>query len=142
MPSAGPELRREVRRPRRDDAVDRRIELPFDAIGHGVAGDAAQRGDHVADRDEMPGTLTERVCANAAAGASWPTMMLAMTVRGDVTHIRVVRATGQIASTPDSGSRMMPLANDDAALFGLPGRTVTVGRRRLRPSMKPLRVMS
>ena len=37
---------------------------------------------------------------------------------------------------------MMPLANDDAALFGLPGRTVTVGSRSERPSMKPLRVMS
>jgi len=69
-------------------------------------------------------------------------MILAITVRGDVTHIFVDRATGQIASTPASGSRMMPLANEEAALFGLPGRTVTVGRRRLRPSMKPLRVMS
>jgi hypothetical protein len=68
--------------------------------------------------------------------------MFATTVRGDVTHIFVDRATGQIASTPDSGSRMMPLANEDAALFGLPGRTVTVGSRRLRPSTKPLRVMS
>jgi nucleoside-diphosphate-sugar epimerase len=28
------------------------------------------------------------------------------------------------------------------AVFGLPGRTVTVGRRSERPSMKPLRVMS
>src|SRR6266545_5150317 len=67
---------------------------------------------------------------------------LSVTVRGDVTHIAVSGATGQIASTPANGSRMTPLANDDAALFGLPGRTVTVGRRRLRPSIMPLRDMS
>ena len=69
-------------------------------------------------------------------------MTLAITARGEITHIFVVLATGHTASTPDSGSRMMPLANDDAALFGLPGRTVTVGRRSERPSRKPLRVMS
>ncbi len=90
----------------------------------------------------MPGTLIERVCANAVAGASCPTMKLRITVVGEVTQTLVVGATGQIASTPDRGSRMMPLANDDAARLGLPGRTVTVGSRRLRPSMKPLRVMS
>ena len=67
---------------------------------------------------------------------------MSITARGDCTHILVVGATGQIASTPASGSRTMPLANDDAALLGLPGRTVTVGRRSERPSMKPLRVMS
>jgi hypothetical protein len=60
---------------------------------------------------------------------------LSITRRGEVTHSFVSGATGHAASTPDSGSRMMPLANEDAALFGLPGRTVTVGRRRLRPSM-------
>ena len=43
--------------------------------------------------------------------------------------MRVVGATGQMASTPASGSRMMPLAKLDAALFGLPGRTVMVGKR-------------
>ena len=67
---------------------------------------------------------------------------LAITERGDVIQVAVVGATGHTASTPDSGSRMMPLANEDAARFGLPGRTVTVGRRNERPSMKPLRVMS
>ncbi len=91
---------------------------------------------------QMPGTLIERVWAKAAAGASCPMTRLPITARGDCTHILVVGATGQGASTPESGSRMMPLANDDAALFGLPGRTVTVGRRSDRPSMKPLRVMS
>ena len=48
--------------------------------------------------------------------------------------------TGQIDSSPLTGSLMMPLAKDEAAALGLPGRTVTVGRRSERPSMKPLRV--
>src|SRR5271169_3331031 len=82
-----------------------------------------------------PGTLIERVCANLAAGTSWPVIRLAIAARGDATHTRVLGATGQTASMPDSGSRMMLLANDDAALFGLPGRTVIVGRRNDRPSM-------
>src|ERR1700682_6408024 len=67
---------------------------------------------------------------------------LAITDRGDGTHVAVVGATGHTASTPDSGSRMMPLANEDAALFGLPGRTGTVGRRRVRPAVVALGVMS
>ena len=46
---------------------------------------------------------------------------------GEMTHIRVARSTGQIDSSPLTGSRMIPLANDDAAALGLPGRTVTVG---------------
>ena len=37
---------------------------------------------------------------------------------------------------------MMPLANDEAARLGLPGRTTMVGRRSDRPSMNPLRVKS
>ena len=65
-----------------------------------------------------------------------------MTARGDCTHIFVVGDTGHRASMPARGSRMIPLANDYAALFGLPGRTVTVGNRSERPSMNPLRVMS
>ena len=59
---------------------------------------------------------------------------------GEMTHIRVARSTGQIDSSPLTGSLMMPLANEDAAALGLPGRTVTVGRRSERPSTKPRRV--
>ena len=47
--------------------------------------------------------------------------------------------TGQIASSPASGSRTMPEKKDDAAPFGLPGRTVTVMSRAERPSTWPLR---
>ena len=54
--------------------------------------------------------------------------------------MRALRSTGQTASAPASGSRMMLLAKVEAALFGLPGRTTMVGRRSARPSMKPLRL--
>ena len=59
---------------------------------------------------------------------------------GEITHIRVDRSTGQTDSSPFTGSLMMPLAKDDAAALGLPGRTVTVGNRRERPSTNPFRV--
>src|SRR4029450_285218 len=91
---------------------------------------------------EIPGTLIERVYVNDDAGASCPTIRLSITARGDWTHILVGAATGHTASIPESGSRMMPLAKDDAARLGLPGRTVTVGKRSERPSIIPLRVMS
>ena len=81
----------------------------------------------------MPGTLTERPCVSAAAGASWPISRFSITRRGDNSHMRVAAGTGQIASTPASGSRRMPLANDEAALFGLPGRTLTVGKPQAAP---------
>ena len=37
---------------------------------------------------------------------------------------------------------MMPLAKDEAARLGLPGRTTIVGKRIERPSIMPLRVQS
>ena len=43
-----------------------------------------------------------------------------MTVSGD---------TGQTASRPVSGSRIIDEAKVEAARFGRPGRTTTVGRR-------------
>ena len=51
-----------------------------------------------------------------------------------------VSATGSTASTPASGSRMMPEKKPDAALFGLPGRTTMLGSRMPTPSQKPRRV--
>ena len=53
---------------------------------------------------------------------------------GDRTHIEVSAPTGQTASAPASGSRMMPLAKLEAAAFGFPGRTTIVGSRTARPS--------
>ena len=50
--------------------------------------------------------------------------------------------TGHTDSMPDSGSRMMPLTNDDTAELGSPGRTATVGTRHTTPSTKPRREYS
>ena len=58
---------------------------------------------------EMPGTLTDRLAANAVAGASCPTTRLAITARGDCTHIRVRRR--HRADRLDAGQRLA----DDAA---------------------------
>ena len=54
-----------------------------------------------------------------------------MTVSGD---------TGQTASWPLNGSRIIEEAKVEAARFGRPGRTTTVGSRSARPSTKPLRL--
>ena len=65
---------------------------------------------------------------------------IASTVRAtEVSGCETLASTGQIASSPASGSRMIPEKNDDAAPFGRPGRTVTVIRRAERPSTKPFR---
>jgi len=63
----------------------------------------------------------------------------AVTIAGELTHRRVWSGTGHTLSTPASGSRMMPLTNDDIAEFGFPGRMATVGRRHEMPSTKPRR---
>ena len=51
-----------------------------------------------------------------------------------------VSGTGSDASSPASGSRMMPEKKPDAARLGLPGRTTTLGSRMPIPSQKPRRV--
>ena len=66
-------------------------------------------------------------------------MKASTTCRGESSQTPVSGATGQAEITPFSGSRMMPLANDEAARFGLPARTTMVGSRSERPSRKPLR---
>ena len=57
-----------------------------------------------------------------------------------MSHMRVSGDTGATAASPFKGSRIMPLAKLDAAALGLPGRTLMVGMRSVRPSMKPLRL--
>jgi hypothetical protein len=49
MPERAPGLGVEVARPRAHDAVDRPVVPELDAVGDGVARDAAQVVDHVAD---------------------------------------------------------------------------------------------
>ena len=60
--------------------------------------------------------------------------------RGEACQCITLSETGSTASCPASGSRMMLEKKPDAALLGLPGRTQMVGRRRLMPSTKPLRL--
>ncbi|VTP60135.1 Uncharacterised protein [Serratia rubidaea] len=87
----------------------------------------------------MPGRLTVRDTPKALAGrvAAW--IKFCTTRPGLESHSVSSGDTGHTAASPCSGSRIMPLANDEAALFGLPGRTLMVGRRSTRPSTKPLR---
>jgi hypothetical protein len=112
------------------------------ARGDLLAGHAAQRVDHLADADVDPRHVDRARMRERGGRRLVPDQQVADDgARRLHPHPRR-RRDGTRASTPDSGSRMMPLANDDAALLGLPGRTVIVGRRSERPSMKPLRVMS
>ena len=83
----------------------------------------------------MPGRFSERRWPHADAGSVYACSNEATTCRGDASHSSVSASTGQIAASPASGSRMMPDAKLDAAPFGLPGRTDTVGMRTARPSM-------
>ena len=62
-------------------------------------------------------------------------MNASTTLPGDSSQTPVSDATGHSETTPFSGSRMTPLANEDAAAFGLPARTTIVGNRSARPSM-------
>ena len=78
--------------------------------------------------------------SSRAASSSQPATSAAIAPRGDSSHSRVPGRTGHTASSPFSGSRIMPLAKDEAAALGLPGRTLMVGRRSTRPSTKPRRV--
>ena len=70
---------------------------------------------------------------------SWARLNAATAWRGDKIAKRISGDTGHTAFRPVSGSRMMLLANDEAAWFGLPGRTTMVGKRTARPSTKFLR---
>ena len=66
--------------------------------------------------------------------------MESIAARGEVIHSSDSSGTGHIASLPCRGSLMIELTKLDAAAFGFPGRTATVGRRMIRPSQKPLRL--
>lgn len=86
----------------------------------------------------MPGRLMLR--ASPVAGSLAASRKFATTVAGLESQRRRSGLTGQMALSPCSGSRMMLLTKEEAARFGLPGRTQMVGRRNTRPSTKPLRL--
>jgi hypothetical protein len=90
----------------------------------------------------MPGRFTTRVVGHADEGSSAAWMNASTTRRGERIQTPVVSGTGHSAATPASGIIREPLAKDDAARLGLPGRTTTVGSRSERPSIMPLRVKS
>ena len=125
-------------RPATDDPLDFGIRLPTDMLHRLGSGGALQRCHHVADLHGEPGHDEGTGVLNAA-GRSWARIRAAIAWRGDKIAIRVSGDTGHSASRPVSGSRMMLLANDEAARFGFPGRTTMVGKRTARPSTKFLR---
>ena len=83
---------------------------------------------------DNPGKFTVRRGSRSDVRTRAACTRLAITVPGDAIHSGVSSGTGQTVSIPASGSRMMPLTNDDAAALGVPGRTATVGRRQTMPS--------
>jgi hypothetical protein len=88
----------------------------------------------------MPGSVRPRSWPKASDGMAAVLTKASITRRGERMNIVESRLTGQIASWPAKGSRMIELAKVEAALFGLPGRTTMVGSLSERPSMKPFRV--
>jgi hypothetical protein len=100
---------------------------------------AFQRGGHLAhrglERRQVDGRARAPFGIAGFGRAHQPSMVRA----GEARATAVSRGTGQAARWPASGSRIMPLKKLEAAPLGLPGRTLTVISRTLRPRMKPLR---
>ena len=65
----------------------------------------------------------------AAGSASWSRSSPSTTVRTPATGGRRSRPTGRTYPRPWSGSRKMALTQEEAAMLGFPGRTITVGNR-------------
>ena len=84
---------------------------------------------------DTPGMLSARLVPTCSRSmvAAWRRKPAAN--RGEACQWRTVSGTGRRASCPFRGSRMIPEKKDEAARFGLPGRTAMVGRRMARPSM-------
>ena len=119
--------------------LDARVRLPVDAVRDRVARHLAQRPRHVLGRHADAGQVDGRAAVQPRRVQLAAGHQRRDRARGD-SHSRVPGRTGHTASSPLSGSRIMPLAKDEAAALGLPGRTLMVGRRSTRPSTKPRRV--
>merc|ERR1712093_269004 len=61
------------------------------------------------------------------------------TVAGEQTKTLKSKGTGQTDFSPFRGSRTIPLAYEDNAVLGAPGRTMIVGSRTVRASIHPRR---
>ena len=86
---------------------------------------------------ETPGRLSVRRAPRSAVSISAARRRKPTAERGEACQCRTSSPTGRIASLPESGSRMIPEKNPDAALFGAPGRTQIVGSLRPIPSKNP-----
>ena len=86
---------------------------------------------------DSDGTFRVRCIPRRSAGRSCAMMKLSTATVGEASTTRLAGSTGQTEISPFSGSRNRLLANDDAAAFGRPGRTLIVGSRMARPSMNP-----
>ena len=118
---------------------DPRIALPADARGGGRTGHPFERRSHLADRDRQARQANRSVGAQPIAGRSCAWMKPPTALSGEITHIRVDRSTGQIDSSPFTGSLMIPLANDDAAALG-PRAHRDGGEPQRTPADEPFRV--
>jgi len=68
------------------------------------------------------GRFMPRRPQNASRLASYTVIRPSTVLPGDANGCDTWSSTGQIASTPASGSRRMPEKNDDAAALGRTGR--------------------
>ncbi len=134
---AGP-LVVDASRPARHDALDGRIGGKLHPIPGRLATGPGEGLSISPTVTLMPGRLMLR--ASPVAGSLAASRKFATTVAGLESQRRRSGLTGQMALSPCSGSRMMLLTKEEAARFGLPGRTQMVGRRNTRPSTKPLRL--
>ena len=124
---------REHRRTRHHAAPGRRLQLPH---LHGQDLELSTPQGATSSAGPACDILPHMRTRTRLVGLPLLAVLLASTVaRGDDTGCDTSGDTGQTDSCPASGSRMMPLKNELAAPFGRPGRTVTVIRRALRPSM-------
>jgi len=92
-------------------------------------------GELPPDSVHLPGIYVDRI----VQGHGYERYIERLTLAGEPSHSCASADTGHVLGCPARGSRRMPLAKPLAALFGLPGRMLTVGRRSVRPSTKPLR---
>jgi len=111
-------------RPTGDDALDGRIGSKLHPIQSSLTTRSSEGFHHLAHGNADAGQVdaAEIACGGKPGGPQ------------EVINYSGGAFTGQMALSPCRGSRIMLLTNDEAARFGLPGRTQIVGSRRTSPS--------
>ena len=82
---------------------------------------------------ESPGTFTMRLGPKAFAGMSWPATRHLIAVAGESSQTRCQDRPGIRRRGRSAARGTIPLANDDAAGVGFPGRTLMVRQPQPRP---------